>query len=179
MKTIDTSVLQIGRVFTKNTHKLLEISRQTFYDSFGPPLNTEKNIQQYLNEKFTLDNITKELKDSNSYFYFAKLRDEIIGYLKLNTKEAQTEPLAGNGLEIERIYLVSTYQGRGIGQFLINEILNISKEKKVAFIWLGVWNYNKRAVRFYERNGFKTFDEHKFMLGSDEQTDLMMKRVLL
>ena len=38
-----------------------------------------------------------------------------------------------------------------------------------------VWEENLRAIRFYEKNGFKTFDKHVFRLGSDEQTDIMMK----
>ncbi len=170
--------LRILKVFPEDVHKLLKIGRQTFYDAFGPPHNTEENIQCYLNEKFTLKQITRELEHPDSEYFFAKLNQEIVGYLKLNTKEAQTETVRGNGLEIERIYIVREYQGKRIGQFLLDKSFQEAKDKKLDFIWLGVWSQNVEAIKFYNRNGFKVFDSHSFMLGSDEQTDLIMKLIL-
>ena len=38
-----------------------------------------------------------------------------------------------------------------------------------------VWEQNPRAIRFYEKNGFVSFDKHIFKLGDDKQTDIMMK----
>ncbi|PKV51050.1 spermine/spermidine N-acetyltransferase [Aquimarina sp. MAR_2010_214] len=170
--------VQIKTVQSNDIYKLLDIGRQTFYDAFGPPHNTEKNINEYLNKKFTLDNITKELHNPNSEFYFAWVNNQIAGYIKLNSGNAQTEPLEGNTLEIERIYVVKEHQGKKIGQLLFQKTLQIAKEKSIEFIWLGVWEKNPRAITFYKRNGFKIFDTHQFMLGTDLQTDMMMKLAL-
>jgi GNAT superfamily N-acetyltransferase len=54
--------------------------------------------------------------------------------------------------------------------------IEVAKENSVKFIWLGVWEHNPRAIRFYEKNQFVVFDKHIFMLGDDAQTDLMMRR---
>jgi ribosomal protein S18 acetylase RimI-like enzyme len=51
----------------------------------------------------------------------------------------------------------------------------IAKQNKVAYIWLGVWEKNERAINFYKKNGFVTFDTHIFKLGNEAQTDYMMK----
>jgi ribosomal protein S18 acetylase RimI-like enzyme len=45
----------------------------------------------------------------------------------------------------------------------------------VNSIWLGVWEKNHNAIGFYTKNGFITFDKHLFLLGDDQQTDLLMK----
>lgn len=158
--------------------KLLDIGRQTFYDAFGPPHNTEKNINSYLNEKFTIDTITAELQNPYSKFYFVLIDNRIAGYIKVNSGNAQTEPVKGRALEIERIYVVKEYQGKKIGQLLMQKILQIAKEESIEFIWLGVWEKNLGAIKFYERNGFKVFDKHQFTLGTDIQTDVMMKLIL-
>ncbi|WP_025663615.1 GNAT family N-acetyltransferase [Aquimarina megaterium] len=168
----------IKPVQPEDNRKLLDIGRQTFYDAFGPPHNTEENINGYLNEKFTLDNITQELQNPNSKFYFATINNDIAGYIKINFSNAQTEPVEGNTLEIERIYVVKEHQGKKIGQLLFQKILQIAKEKSIEFIWLGVWEKNPGAIKFYKRNGFKIFDTHRFMLGTDLQTDMMMKLIL-
>ena len=47
--------------------------------------------------------------------------------------------------------------------------------KNVDYVWLGVWEENARAISFYRKNNFVEFDKHIFKLGSDEQTDIMMK----
>ncbi len=170
--------IQLVKVLVSENKTLLEIGRQTFYDAFGPPANTEKNINKYLNKKFTLDQITKEFNNKNSFFYFAKYKNSIVGYLKLNILDAQTEDVEGNTLEIERIYVLKEFQGKKIGHQLIQETIKIAKNKNVDFIWLGVWQKNPKAIQFYQKNGFTPFDKHQFKLGTDIQTDILMKRKL-
>ena len=129
----------------------------------------------YLEEGFSIDKLRKELNDINSEFYFAKRNDDIIGYLKLNFGQSQTELKEDNALEIERIYVLKDFQGKGIGQLLYNKAKLIASEKNVNYIWLGVQEKNMSAINFYLKNGFVEFDKHVFKLGKDEQIDLMMK----
>src|SRR5690606_33664131 len=116
-----------------------------------------------------------ELNDEKAEFYFAKTGNRIIGYLKLNFGAAQTELKNDNALEIERIYVLQEFHGKKAGQILFNKAIEIAKNKKVDFAWLGVWEENLRAINFYKKNGFTEFDKHIFKLGNDEQTDIMMK----
>ncbi len=170
-----SQAIKIVRVQLEDQEKLLDIGYKTFYDAFGPPVNTEENIQSYLKDKFTLDQITNELLNPYSEFFFAQLDKQIVGYVKVNSKDAQTESLGKNSIEIERIYVVQEYQGKNIGQILFDKSLQIAKKKNADFIWLGVWDQNPGAIRFYQRNGFKIFDKHQFVLGTEVQTDVMMK----
>jgi ribosomal protein S18 acetylase RimI-like enzyme len=119
-----------------------------------------------------------ELNQADSSFYFAKIGEEILAYLKLNDLNAQTEKRTLPTMEIERIYVRKEYQKRGVGQFLLDKAIEITKNKNLKNIWLGVWEHNVSAIRFYERNHFKFFGKHAFMLWSDEQTDLLMERYL-
>jgi len=170
--------LYLERVLPKDNHKILEIGKATFYDAFGPPLNTEENIQKYLEQNFTLEKITQEILHPESQFYFVTYQKEIVGYIKLNFGSAQTKIIADGALEIERVYIIKPFQQLGIGSYVFDWILNIAKKHKINFVWLGVWNNNLRAIKFYKKNGFTPFDSHPFMLGSDKQTDILMKLVL-
>jgi ribosomal protein S18 acetylase RimI-like enzyme len=157
--------------------KLQKIGRETFYETFAGD-NSEENMATYLDEKFALDKLTAELTNSASEFYFAQIDDEIIGYLKVNFGEAQTELQDKNGLEIERIYVLKAFHGLKVGQLLYNKALEIAKDSDLKYIWLGVWEENVRALNFYKKNGFVEFDKHIFVLGNEEQTDLLMKLTL-
>ena len=67
------------------------------------------------------------------------------------------------------------FHGKKVGQILYDKALEIAQQKDVEFVWLGVWEENRRAINFYKKNGFVEFDKHIFKLGEDEQTDIMMK----
>jgi ribosomal protein S18 acetylase RimI-like enzyme len=150
------------------------ISRQTFYETFADG-NTEANMTQYLDEGFSIAKLTSELNNPNSSFYFATSDGAIIGYLKLNVGSAQTEMQDENPLEIERIYVLKAYQGQGVGQLLYDKAIEIARQMSAAYVWLGVWEKNPRAISFYKKNGFVAFDTHIFILGNDRQTDIMMR----
>ena len=86
--------------------------------------------------------------------------------------------MPNNTLEIERIYIVEKYQGKKLGQSLLNFALKLGKKRAVDFIWLGVWDQNHKAIEFYKRNQFEMFSSHTFVLGEEQQIDLLMKRYL-
>ncbi|WP_210489028.1 GNAT family N-acetyltransferase [Rufibacter aurantiacus] len=153
---------------------LQKIGRQTFSETFSVS-NSEENMKKYLEEGFSLEKLTTELTDQNAEFYFAELAGEVIGYLKLNSGQSQTELQDDKALEIERIYVLKDFHGKKVGQILYEKGVQIAKERNASFVWLGVWEGNQRAINFYKKNGFVAFDKHIFKLGDDEQTDIMMK----
>jgi ribosomal protein S18 acetylase RimI-like enzyme len=114
----------------------------------------------------------------NSEFYFALLDDSVIGYLKLNYGQSQTEIKDNDALEIERIYVLKEFHGKKVGQLLYERAMQVGQQMNASYVWLGVWEKNPRAIRFYRKNGFVEFGKHIFKLGNDEQTDIMMKRQL-
>ena len=61
----------------------------------------------------------------------------------------------------------------------MDECIAIAKAKNRDYIWLGVWERNFKAIKFYERFGFKKFGEHEFVLGDDVQTDWLMALELI
>ena len=132
----------------------------------------------YLDKAFSEEQLHKELSNPESEFYFAKDGQEVLGYLKINVGSAQTECKEENSLEVERIYVSKDFQGKKIGQLLFQKGMELARQKHMDFVWLGVWEKNTKAIRFYEKNGFKAFDSHSFMLGSDEQTDILMRFTL-
>lgn len=164
----------IHKVTFNEIGKLQEISRQTFYDAFSAE-NTEEDMNKYLEDGLSAEKLTSELNDIGTEFYFATLGECVIGYLKINFGQSQTELKGSQSLEIERIYVLKEYQGKKVGQLLFDKAIGIALQKNFDYVWLGVWEKNLRAIKFYQRNGFAEFDKHVFKLGNDEQTDIMMK----
>lgn len=165
------------RITLDDLEKLQKIGRKTFEETFSES-NSEENMRNYLEEGFSKEKLTAELNNKDSEFYFAILKDEVIGYLKVNFGESQTELKDSKALEIERIYVSKEFHGKSVGQILYDKAIEIAKQKGSEYVWLGVWEENPRAISFYKKNGFVEFDKHIFRLGADEQTDIMMKMKL-
>lgn len=166
--------IEIQRVTLKDIDQLQKIGRQTFCETFSAG-NTEENMKKYLEESFSVEKLNAELNDKNAVFYFAIVDASVIGYLKLNFGQSQTELKDDKALEIERIYVLKEFHEKKVGQLLYEKAIQIAKQKNVDYVWLGVWKENLRAINFYKKNGFIEFDKHIFRLGDDEQTDIMMK----
>lgn len=112
------------------------------------------------------------------FFFIAWDEGSAIGYLKVNTAQAQTDMHEEDSLEIERIYVLNAYHGKKVGQLLYDKAVEIAVQLGKTSVWLGVWEENPRAIRFYEKNGFVAFGTHLFKLGDDEQTDIIMRKPL-
>ncbi len=169
-----TAGLEIRKAGLADIAELQKTGRQTFIETFAH-LNTEEDMQKYLEESFSEEKLSSELRTKNSEFYLAILDKRTIAYLKINLGQAQNELKEYNALEIERIYVLSEFQGKRVGQALYEKAITIARENKTDFVWLGVWEKNQKALKFYRKNGFAEFDRHIFKLGNDEQTDIMMK----
>lgn len=166
--------IEIKRVTPNDIDLLQNISRQTFFETFAGS-NPEENMKKYLDEGFSLDKLTAEVNHEGSEFYFAVLSGKVIGYLKVNLGQSQTELKDDKSLEIERIYVLKEFHGKNVGQLLYEKAMQIARQVNADYVWLGVWEKNPRAISFYKKNGFVEFDKHIFRLGNDEQTDILMK----
>ena len=150
-----------------------QISKTTFTDTYAGG-NTQENMHAYLEAHFSLAQLKKEISNPESFFYFARHKTQVVGYLKLNMGQAQSETQKA-AVEIERIYVLKNFQGQHIGKTLFQKALAIAQKKQLQFVWLGVWENNPRAIAFYTTLGFIPYDKHLFKLGDDLQTDIIMR----
>ncbi|AKG75176.1 GNAT family N-acetyltransferase [Salinicoccus halodurans] len=156
---------------------LQKISYDTFDETFRDQ-NTEENMRTYLNNAFTEEKLTAELRNPSSQFFFVYHNDAVAGYLKVNTGDAQTEEMGKEALELERIYISRNFQKLGLGKQLLDKTFEIARSSGKEKIWLGVWEKNENALDFYRRKGFIQTGAHSFYMGDEEQTDLIMEKTL-
>lgn len=171
------SSIMIHKAGINDFELIQNIGIQTFSETFAED-NSEEAMKKYLEESFTIEKVKSELSNPDSIFYVAWEEDNPVGYLKVNSGNAQTELQDDASLEIERIYVKKSHDGKKVGQLLYNQALETAQSLHKSSLWLGVWEQNERALNFYRKNGFVEFDKHIFRLGDEEQTDLMMKKIL-
>ena len=166
------------RPATLDDAKLLaDLSYTTFWDAFANhPKNAPDDLAHYMQKAFTVEQITTELADPNSIFLLAEIAGELAGYAKIIIDNIEQGITAERPVELSRLYSRQEFLGKGVGQTLMDACFNRARHEGRDVIWLGVWEFNPRAQRFYEKNGFRSVGRHIFQLGSDPQTDLLMQK---
>lgn len=138
---------EIRKIGINELDQLQKIGRHTFSETFSQG-NTEEDLAKYLEEGFSVEKLTLELNNADSEFYFAVYDNQIVGYLKLNYGQSQTEIRDEKSLEVERIYVLKEFQGKNIGQLLYEKAIQVAKQKNAEYVWLGVWEENQKAINF-------------------------------
>ena len=169
--------ITIQLVRSSDTEELLTLSRKTFYDAFEH-VNNPDDFEAYTSTAFTSEKLLSEIENPNSQFYFAIIDNEKVGYIKLNYRSAQAEFQNDDAVEVSRIYVLASQQGKKIGNQLLDFAIIKAIEQKLKYIWLGVWEHNPNAQRFYTRAGFTPIGTHDFWVGNDRQTDILMRKDL-
>lgn len=163
---------------TEDAEELALFGAKAFTDTFAIH-NTETDMKLYVDKTFTTAQLRKEIQDPSSTFLMALDDTSVVGYAKMRTGETPNELGTTNGIEIERIYAAQAYLGKKVGRSLMQACLDLAISLGYHTLWLGVWEHNPRAITFYEKWGFKKFGSHPFLLGTDVQTDLLMKKQLI
>ena len=158
---------------------LQEIARTTYKDTFAQYMESEANMDAYLKAAFSLEKLQGELDNAASSFFFLYHQGVPAGYLKLNEHGAQTDIHDPLSLELERIYVASAFQSRGFGQMLLDFAVQTAYKRNKAYIWLGVWVKNEKALAFYKKNGFYKIGVHLFVMGDETQTDYILRKDLV
>lgn len=169
--------LSIDLVKDEEVTTLRDLAIQTFTETFGGH-NTDEQLQEFFEQDYTLEVLGKELKSTENEVYFLRKDGEVVGYLKVNWGEDQTEQELEDSFEIQRIYILNAYQGHGLGKFLFAFALERAYASGKSWAWLGVWENNLKAQALYRKYGFEKFSEHSFAVGDLVDTDWLMKKAL-
>ncbi|MDY5974161.1 GNAT family N-acetyltransferase [Streptococcus hyovaginalis] len=168
----------IERVNIDDVETLRELGSETYYDTFKDSVPNPQDMVDYLAEAYSVETLSKEINHPESEYYFLYADGRLVGYVKLNTGDAQTEYVRENTLEIQRIYVRPSEKRQGFGTVLMDFSLERAKEKGCDSVWLGVWENNHAAQAFYKEHGFQKVGEHIFQTGQQEDTDYILLKEL-
>jgi ribosomal protein S18 acetylase RimI-like enzyme len=176
---MDEFRIQIRRGDAVDAEMLAKIGRQAFDEAFSDhPANHPDDMRVYMDEAFGPATLSGELSDPDTIFLIAEIGGNIAGYAKLKF-DAREDGITGERpIELCRLYALDRFIGKGVGKVLMLEFFDIAEETERDVAWLGVWEFNYRAQKFYEKFGFTKCGEHVFQLASDAQTDWLMEKRL-
>lgn len=168
---------RIKKAEPKDVVVLRQLAIETFTETFAHD-NSPEQLQSFFDEAYSLPVLQAELADSESETYLIYVADEAAGFLKVNWGQAQTEQKLESAFEIQRIYILKKFQGQRLGKELFEFALELAYKSDLDWAWLGVWERNFKAQKFYAKYGFEKFSEHLFDVGDKQDLDWLLKKPL-
>lgn len=164
--------ITIRRIVLKDAPALAKISVHTFYDTFTGTC-TVADMQLFLADYYNLAQVQSELSNEDDFYFFAEVNGQPVGYIRF-MEDYSNLPLVKQwkALELKRLYVLKEYHGTGIAQQLMDFCITFAEQHTYQLVWLGVWEHNLRAQKFYTKYGFvNSGHTHDFPIGNTPQTD--------
>ncbi len=169
--------IKIRRGITLDAPNIAPLAVNIFNETFADnPLNKPEDMRAYIAEFLSVETFHRDLAAKDSIFFIAEVDGKIIGYAKLKENSNEDCVSGENPIELNKLYVAHNFHGQGIAQTLMEKCFAEAKNKNYQTMWLGVWEHNYRAQRFYEKLGFTRVGSHIFQLGTDAQIDWVMER---
>lgn len=162
----------VRRAVSSDAAALAELGARTFSDTFAAH-NRAEDMEAYLAKTYREPLQRREIDDPAIVTLVVDDGGALIAFAQLRGSASQH-----GEVEIARLYVDREQQGRGVAQLLMNATMDAARELGGRTVWLGVWEHNARAIRFYEKCGFRDAGSQPFLLGSDLQTDRVMTFVM-
>ena len=176
MSNHESTSVSIRRGRAEDAAPLARFGARVFHESFAAD-NDPADMMAYMAAAYSPEQQGRELADPENTYLVAESEGAIIGYVLIRRGDELPECVTIRpSAEIARFYVDKAWHGEGIARRLMAAAMDDMRARGAHGVWLGVWEHNVRAVRFYEKHGFRDIGSHVFVLGSDVQTDRVMFR---
>ena len=152
---------------------LAAFAARTFAETFADG-SSAADMQAHLSHAYGVAQQTAELTSPAVITLLAEADARLVGYAQVRRGPAPPCVQPSDAVELHRFYVDTPAHGTGLAQRLMTAVFDAARTAGARHLWLGVWEQNARALRFYAKCGFVDVGSHDFVLGTDRQTDRVM-----
>ena len=156
-------MIDIQKATVKDAELIAQLGKKTFYESHGHSA-PKTDIDIFVLKYYTTEAVLEDFKNPKVEYNLITYNKNVVGFSKIEISSTDANITEQNVTKLARLYLLEGYHGKNLGATLFNFNIDLSKSKKDKGIWLHVWVENKKAVRFYQKNGFKIVGTHDYVI---------------
>lgn len=166
--------LSFRRATFEDTSTIVQLGADTFKAAFGP-YHRPEDMAEYLSANFNHEMVQSLIEDVSSCFLLGYEGKSVIGYAMLKEGPHPEFVTGPNPIELVRFYVSPEIIGLGYGSELMRHCLDEALNMGHSTVWLATWQENERAIRFYEKWGFKIVGDAIYVIGDDVTDDFVMQ----
>lgn len=143
----------------------------------GCPANTRpEDLADFISRELTAKRFAEMIADPSVVILVAGTESQLAGFAMIARSAPGRPGPEYPRDELRKFYVRPVYHGRGVAQALMESTLAMVEDDGDGELWLSVFSGNARAIRFYQRWGFRITGTRDFLVGADPQKDYLMQR---
>ncbi len=166
----------IRRAEPHDAAALAAFAARTFEESFAADTAPE-DMRMFLARTYSADHQGTEIRNPLITTLLVEMNGELAGFCQVRTSSPPpclTERKSAELLELGRFYVDRRWHGVGLAARLMAAAFESARQRGGTHLWLGVFERNYRAQRFYAKAGFVPVGHYVFQVGNDPQQDLIL-----
>lgn len=150
----------------------------TYNESHGQFIENKEDLKRYNETAFSISKTKKDIQNTSNVFFIIYANDTPAGYAKLVLNSNNESVISGKNCQLERIYVLQEFiplkMGYKLLAFLEHEAVNLGFEN----MWLSVYVKNQRAIKFYQKHGYRIVGESVFMVNGQGYDNIVFSKKL-
>ena len=167
--------LQIRRATLADAEALSAIAIATYTETWGdsyPP----QDLHDFLQAHYGIESQRTELSDPRSAVWLLLDADAVVGYLAAGANTLPHADARQGDIELKRLYILAAHQNGGHGARLMDAFMAWLDHPVRRTLWVGAWEENFGAQRFYARYGCSKAGEYDFVVGDSRDREFILRR---
>lgn len=167
--------LAIRRAMPADAAALSVIADATFTEAFGH-LYPAEDLDAFLRASYTVER-QRVILEAPGYAVWLLEDDGVaVGHAAAGPCGLPHTAVRPEDGELKRLYVLAKYQNGGWGGRLFQAAMDWLLAEGPRTLWIGVWENNLGAQRFYARHGFEKVGEHTFPVGRVVDREFTLRR---
>ncbi|KAF1017644.1 MAG: Spermidine/spermine N(1)-acetyltransferase [Stenotrophomonas maltophilia] len=169
-------MLQIRRATLADVDALSAIAIATYTETWGdsyPP----QDLHHFMQARYSATPQRAELSDPRSAVWLLLDAGTVVGYLAAGANTLPHADARDGDIELKRLYILAAHHNGGHGARLMVAFLDWLDTPQRRTLWVGVWEENFGAQRFYARYGCEKVGEYDFIVDDSRDREFILRRV--
>jgi len=162
---MDTLMFTVRQAQLADLTIVRDVGIASYIAHFGALWHSQSEMADFLANDFSVSALSKSLQDQQVCWLLAYEDETPVGFARLNL-DSPLAATATRGAELQKIYFLPGFAGRGYGERLYAEVQRRAIESRQTLLWLDVLKTNVAAQRFYQRQGMAIVGENRFTTAS-------------
>jgi diamine N-acetyltransferase len=152
---------------------LARIAGKTFMETYTEEAERDNNLA-YVKAMLNETKWREAWENPHQTIFLLFEQASLVGFANLDSETLPTQLAGKRALQLKRIYLSQAVHGKGAGKLLMAHCKAFAWQKGFESLWLIVWERNEKALRFYEKQGFRHIGLMPFKVLEKEYEDWLM-----
>lgn len=156
----------IIRADVSHAAMIATIGKKSFRNAFEHLFKNREELFDYLEHTYNPVKLVRSIRKENNIYFIAWHDGEPVGFVKVKKHSLNEHIESPVQMELQKLYVLPEHQRCGAGTALLREVQQLAQALGPDYIWLDTHIQNERAIRLYEKHGFKKVGKHHFTIGS-------------